>query len=235
MFHLSEYKAFTRTAKKNRGDYTFGYVANEELIRTLSLTTKTITMTKVNEESPVLSEGTKNAKKITEWLKENALPIFGEISPSNYMSYIERGLPIVFAFMNPEEDNTEVEKEFLGVAKSLVGKYSVVSVDSIRFIGQAKRLGLSGDVVPCIAFEADEQHFAYSETAELTTESMLAWFKKHEDGELKPTIKSQPIPETQEEVYTIVADNFKEIVLDETKGWLSILMLFFDCSTVLTL
>jgi protein disulfide-isomerase A1 len=81
-------------------------------------------------------------------------------------------------------------------------------------------LGLSGKVVPAVAIEKMQEglHFAFDETAEITTEAVKEWVNKFLTGELQPTIKSEEIPATNDgPVKVVVAKSFNDIVLDNTK------------------
>lgn len=41
--------------------------------------------------------------------------------------------------------------------------------------------------------------------------------EKYLDGKLEPTLKSQPVPEQTESVFTVVGKTFEETVFDDSK------------------
>jgi len=61
-------------------------------------------------------------------------------------------------------------------------------------------------------------HYAFDETAEFLHDSVGQWISKFINNELTPTIKSEPIPESNDgPVKIVVANNFDQIVNDPSK------------------
>jgi len=106
------------------------------------------------------------------------------------------------------------------LAQESKGKMNWVWIDWNKFAKHGEKLGLSGNVVPAIAIEEMEQglHYAFDETVEITTASVTQWIHKFLHKSLEPTIKSEPIPATNDEpVKILVAKSFDQIVNDPTK------------------
>lgn len=65
---------------------------------------------------------------------------------------------------------------------------------------------------------AEGTHYAFDESASISTETVKPWVEKFLSGELQPTIKSEEIPATNDgPVTVVVAKTFDQIVRDSTK------------------
>merc|ERR1712225_79439 len=106
---------------------------------------------------------------------------------------------------------------FRPVAAQFAGSAVFVYVDT-KYIQQAMKMGLSGDVIPSFAMENLEtgMHYAFDESAALEADAVTAFVAGVLSGEIAPTIKSEPIPESNDgPVTVVVADSFEDIVLAE--------------------
>jgi protein disulfide-isomerase A1 len=62
------------------------------------------------------------------------------------------------------------------------------------------------------------QKFPYDQEKEITAAEIEIFVDSYLDGSLKPSVKSEPIPEKQEgPVTVVVAHTYKDIVLDDSK------------------
>lgn len=60
--------------------------------------------------------------------------------------------------------------------------------------------------------------FPMPQTQEVNAKTVGDFVAKFAKGEISPSIKSQPVPKTQDEaVYNVVADTFEDVVLKENK------------------
>jgi len=152
----------------------------------------------------------------------NSIPLVDEIGPSNYKNYFDAGIPLAYLFVDPKIDGQKDEyiSKIESIARETKGKLSFVWIDWAKYAKHAERLGLSGQVVPSLAIErmADGVHYAFPESQELSVEAIKAFVDKFVSGELAPTIKSEPVPASNDgPVKILVATNFDEIVKDPTK------------------
>jgi protein disulfide-isomerase A1 len=95
-----------------------------------------------------------------------------------------------------------------------------VWIDAIKFGDHAKALNLAEPKWPSFVIQdmAKQLKFPYDQTKDVDADGVESWVKQYLDGDLKPQLKSQPIPETQDEsVITVVGKNFDEVVLDVSK------------------
>jgi len=99
------------------------------------------------------------------------------------------------------------------------GKINWVYIDWTKFSKHSERMGLSGTVVPSLAIDDYDFHYAFDETKDPTAELIDAWVQSYLDKTLPPTIKSEPIPtDNSAPVKVIVAKNFEEMVIDSPKN-----------------
>jgi len=111
-------------------------------------------------------------------------------------------------------------EKLLILAKSSKGKLNWVYIDWAKYAKHAERLGLSGQTVPAFAIEksSDGTHYVFDEATTITKEALGKWLDTFLDGSLKQTIKSEPVPESNDgPVKILVAKNFDEIVYDTSK------------------
>ena len=81
-------------------------------------------------------------------------------------------------------------------------------------------MNLEADKFPAFAIQEIEknQKFPYPQDKKLNAKDIGKFAQDFVDGKVEPSIKSEPIPEKQDgPVTVIVAYNYKDIVMDETK------------------
>jgi len=155
-------------------------------------------------------------------VKAHSIHLIDEIGPDNYRTYMESTTPLAYLFVDlqvPDQKETNVEKIYQ-IVKDTKGKINWVYIDWSKYAKHSERLGLSGNTVPSIAIEdpVTQKHWAFDETAAITTEGVKAWIDQFLEGKLEPTVRSEPIPEKQDGPVTIiVANSFEQIVKDENK------------------
>jgi len=217
-----EYASYKQAAESMRNDFGFGeVVGNAAINKQYDVTAPNVILfKKFDEGKSVLGSG--NFNNIASFVKQNSIPLIDEIGPENYKTYSESGLPLGYLFVDPKvegQKDTYIER-IHAIAQESKGKMSWVWIDWNKFAKHGEKLGLSGNVVPALAIEEIEQglHYAFDETADITAASVTAWVHKFLAKQLEPTIKSEPIPESNDEpVKVVVAKSFDQIVNDPAK------------------
>ena len=95
-----------------------------------------------------------------------------------------------------------------------------VWIDAVKFGDHAKALNLAEAKWPAFVIQNLEKQLKYpiDQSKDFSAEEAGEWVKQYLEGSLKPQLKSQPIPDTQDEsVYTLVGKNFDDIVYDDKK------------------
>ena len=166
------------------------------------------------------SEAGYHSTAMASFVKINSVPLMDEISPENFGSYAEQGLPIAYLFVDPEDIDTlhKMVTELTPLAKELKGKVNFVYIDGIKFVDHGKSLNLPGDSFPSFVVQdlAKQTKFPLTETA--SKSSIEAFMKKYLAGDIAPSVKSQPVPGSQDgPVYTLVAEGWNQLFDDESK------------------
>jgi protein disulfide-isomerase A1 len=137
--------------------------------------------------------------------------------------YLDRGFPLVWAFLDYKTESATATKAILDhvtdAAREYKGKLSVVKLDGHRWGEHAKHFGLSGSL-PGIVVEDREanKNYVFPEDQTVTAAALKAHFEAFLTGNLKATMKSQAEPaDNNGPVKVIVGTNFEAIALDEGK------------------
>lgn len=218
---------FQQVASQLRDSYTFGLVNDAAAAAAVGAAGLPAVRVFKNKDSETLTyDGELNAGALVDFVKANALPLVDEIGPENYAAYVATKLPMGFLFVSLKAEDAEVTNAYLDkmreVARATRGKAVYVYVDSAKYMQHAERLGLSGKKVPAFAIDtpaSGNQHWAYPETDEdVTVAKLTAFVEGVAAGTIAPTIKSAPVPESNNgPVTVVVASQFVELVMDTTK------------------
>jgi protein disulfide-isomerase A1 len=158
---------------------------------------------------------------IERWVKDLSIPFIAEVSGDNYATYAQCGKPLSYLFLDPtHEKKEEYINRVKSVAEKYYGKVNFVWIDAIKFGDHAKSLNLQEVHWPGFVIHDIEKQlkYPYDQSQEITAEGVGDWVAQFVDGKLVPQLKSQPVPEKQDEnVYTVVGKNFDQVVYDDTK------------------
>jgi len=100
------------------------------------------------------------------------------------------------------------------------GKVNFATIDAKAFGAHAGNLNLEVDKWPAFAIQetVKNQKFPFDQDKEITADAIKAFVEEFVSGKVEPSVKSEPIPETQEgPVITVVAKNYNNVVLDDNK------------------
>jgi protein disulfide-isomerase A1 len=95
-----------------------------------------------------------------------------------------------------------------------------VWIDAVKFGDHAKALNLMEAKWPSFVVQNLEKQLKYpiDQSKDFSAEEAGEWVEQYLAGSLTPQLKSQPIPDTQDEsVYTLVGKNFDDVVFDDEK------------------
>jgi protein disulfide-isomerase A1 len=220
-------KAFIAAAEELRNDYTFGITTLESAATKFGTAAPAIVLLK-NEAGSEVHVATSAAELSTsaamkQWIQGEAFELVGEIGPENFQKYLDRGFPLVWAFLDLKPEAAEATKSILDAlteaARQFKGKLSVVKLDGNRWGEHAKHFGLTGSL-PGIVIEDREtnKNFIFPEEKTVTAADLIAHFEGFTTGTLKANMKSQAEPaDNNGPVKVLVGTTFESIVLDDTK------------------
>lgn len=232
---------FSATADSHRDDYLFGLTVDKAAVEAAGVTPPTVVVYRSFDEPKSeypypISSLTK--KDLEEWVKDLAIPVIDEVNGENYAIYAGSSKPLAYLFIDPTlEDKEDHIAAIKPVAAKYKSKINFVWIDAIKFGDHAKALNLGEAKWPAFVVQDLQKQLKYpfDQSKDVTADGAADWVEQYLDGKLQPQLKSQPIPETQDEsVFTLVGKNFEDSVFDDKKdvfvefyaSWCAFLVVF---------
>jgi len=197
----------------------FVTISDSALANTESASFPSVVLYRKFDTPKVAHSGTLNAEDLTKFIKSESFPVLGEIGPENYQKYVERDLPLFWAFV--EYTGGKIDHALSEVISTVAKKFrqlSFVKLDGVKWASHGKNYGV-GDKLPGLVIEdrTNRKNYLFSEEKP-TIEKLTEWVQSFVDGKLSANVKSQDVPTSQDEnVYVLVGKSFGEIVNDESK------------------
>ncbi|KAI9888547.1 MAG: protein disulfide-isomerase precursor [Vezdaea aestivalis] len=213
-------ETFSAVAEALRDDYLFGATSDPELAAEQKAKVPSIVLYKDFDEGRDDFTEKFDKETITKFAKVAAIPLVGEVGPETYAGYMGAGIPLAYIFAETPEEREEFVKELKPVAQKYKGKVNFATIDAKAFGAHAANLNLEADKFPAFAIQETVKNtkFPFDQSKKITAKSIGAFVDDFVAGNVKPSIKSEPIPEKQEgDVKVIVAHNYEEIVMDADK------------------
>ena len=215
---------FSATAEKHRDDYLFGYSTDKDAIAAAGVTPPAVVLYRKFDEPKIeytshVSSAT--IKELESFLDDHKIPLVDEVGADNYQVYAQSTLPLAYLFLDPTDSSKDEHIESLRpIAAKYKGQVNFVWIDAIKFGDHAKALNLHEAKWPSFVVQDLKKQLKYplDQSKDLTFEAISAWVESYIAGELQPELKSEKIPESNDEpVIVVVGKTFDEIVLDEAK------------------
>ena len=167
---------------------------------------------------------------LSAWFAKNSYPFFGTLDGETYGKYMSRGIGMVWILLDAAGDMSANQSRSMGmeVGRSLAGKYSVFSIDTVEFKGPIESI-LGVTSFPAIAVHktaGDKKKFIYR--GDLTAEKIINFVNDVESGIVEAELKSEPEPNNndgpvrvivgktlEKEVFT----NEKDVLLEVYAPW----------------
>lgn len=214
-------ETFTALAEANRDTYLFGGVNDAALAEAEGVKAPAVVVYKSFDEGKAVYDGEKfDQDSINEFVKTAATPLVGEVGPETYSGYMASGIPLAYIFAETAEEREKLGAALKPIAEKYKGKVNVATIDAKQFGAHAGNLNLKTDKFPSFAIQevVKNQKFPFDQEKEVTYDNIAPFVDDFVAGKLQPSIKSEPIPETQEgPVTVVVAHSYNDIVLDDTK------------------
>jgi len=215
---------FSAAAELHRDDYLFGYTADPEAAKAAGVTPPALLLYRNFDESPITYSGAAadvSSEQIAEFIKENSIPLIDEVGADNYQVYASSGVPLAYLFLEPSDDR---KQSFIDAVKPVAAKYkgkvNFVWIDAAKFGDHAKALNVREPRWPAFVVQdlTNQLKYPMDSSKEVSTETVEDWVSQFAAGKLEPSLKSEPVPETQDEpVVVVVGKNFDQVVFDDSK------------------
>lgn len=214
-----EIKKFKGVAEALRDDYVFGQTHNQDSAKAAKVEQPAVVLYKKFDEKKIIYDGQMTKVALTEFIQKNSVPTMDDLGPSNYEKYVSMGLPMAYFFHHNTEQKEEFGPMFEKIAKDYKGKILFVYLDASQYGSHAENLALK-QTWPAfgILTPKPQSKYPFDQTKTLNEKDISEFVKAFANGELKPTMKSDDIPETNDgPVTVVVGKQFKEIVMDASK------------------
>ncbi|KAG0198980.1 protein disulfide-isomerase precursor [Mortierella sp. GBA30] len=200
-----------------RDDFIFGVVEEHPDVKAPA-----VVLYKKFDEGKNILEGDFTDARLVNFVRTNCLPTIDDIGPSNYMQYMDSGMPLAYLFFGNAEDRSKYAADIEALAKEMKGKINFVFIDGTKYGAHAANVGLEADKWPAFAVQdvntAEKFPLEMSPEQPLTIERIREHVKEVFAGIYKAKIKSEAIPESNDgPVKIVVAHTYDEIVGDTTK------------------
>ena len=127
-------------------------------------------------------------------------------------------MPLGYIFAETPEEREKLAKELKPVAEKHRGKVNIATIDAKAFGQHASNLNLEVGKWPAFAIQETVKNEKYPLEKKLNAKNVGKFVDDFVAGKLEPSIKSEPVPKNQDGPVTIVvANNYKEIVMDDKK------------------
>lgn len=213
-------ETFGKVAEKLRDTYLFGGVNDAEVAKAEGVEAPAIVLYKSFDEGKATFTEAFDAEAIEAFAKTAATPLIGEVGPETYSGYMSAGIPLAYIFAETPEERDTIGAALRPIAEKQRGVINFATIDAKAFGAHAGNLNLQADKFPAFAIQETVKNlkFPFDQEKEITHDAIAAFVEDFVAGKIEPSIKSEPIPETQEGAVTVVvAKNYESVVLDDTK------------------
>lgn len=211
---------FSKVAESMRDNFLFGATSDAALIKEAGVTAPAVVMYKAFDEPEVTHSGKFDVEDLSTFAKVTSVPLIGEVGPETYSGYMAAGIPLAYLFVADEESKTKLSEIIRPIAEQYKGQINFATIDAVAFGAHAGNLNLEAGKWPAFAIQetTKNQKFPFDQEKEITKEAIEEFVQGYREGKIAPSIKSEPIPESQEgPVHVVVAHNYKDVVLDDDK------------------
>jgi len=217
--NTAEFQTLNTVANSLRDEYIFGQTGLEEVVQKAGVKAPAVVIYKKFDEGKNVHEGTFTEEELRSFIKTNAVPLLAEIGPENYANYVDSGLPLAYLFYETNEHREALGKAAEATAKEFKGKVNFVYIDAAKFGSHASNINLKEEW-PAFGIQKpkDGLKYPFDQTKTIDAASIKDFVQRFVNGEIEPSIKSQPIPEKNDEpVLVLVAHEFEKFVYDPKK------------------
>jgi len=214
------HSAFLLVASKLRDHYVFAKVTNDDTAKEFGVTGEALVAFKEFDEKQVTYSGPTKTGDVQSWVEQHSLPLVGTLKDKNVEAYERRGLPVAKLFVNFDvEKNVKQAKYYLNrlkkAAEAFKGKILTAIANKADFTHPVQEYGFDKEEHGLV-IEHQQKKFRLDD--KFSAESTLKFFQDFIENKLRPFIKSEKIPKSNDgPVKTVVGYTFDEIVNDPEK------------------
>jgi len=156
------------------------------------------------------------------WLSVESIPLVQEVGPANFAKYVNSGKRILLGFFDKEDEDSLAANvaTLRKLAPEFKEHFVVGYSDGKMFLQQAQRWGAQGNKLPIFltVFPTKDENLVFDENKFPTTKELRKWLDNVVSGEVKPALKSDPIPvDNEDPVFVAVGKTVKDVVSQSDK------------------
>jgi len=161
-----------------------------------------------DDDKMVAHDGDLTTEAMSEFMNAERFPLIAPIGPENYKDYVDRGLPLVWISVMEDQVDDAIAK-LMPHAKAAKGKLSFTWVDAEKYAQHVGNLGITE--TPGILIS--EEPLKYLFEGEFNEDNLKTFFEGYAAGTLTAHLKSEPVPESNEEpVFVLVGSEFDKVI-----------------------
>ncbi|KAF2798253.1 protein disulfide-isomerase [Melanomma pulvis-pyrius CBS 109.77] len=213
-------ETFTAVANGLRDNYLFGATSDAALAKAEGVEQPGLVLYKSFDDGKDVFTEKFDKEAIESFAKVSSTPLVGEVGPETYSGYMAAGIPLAYIFAETQEERDTLAKELKPLAQKHKGAINFATIDAKSFGQHAGNLNLEAGKFPAFAIQKTDknQKFPYDQEKAITEKDIGQFVEDFIAGKVEPSIKSDPIPETQEgPVTVVVAKNYDDIVINNDK------------------
>ncbi|KAG7832879.1 hypothetical protein KL943_004327 [Ogataea angusta] len=215
-------ETFHSLANRLRDEFRFVSTSNPEYVEKYVKEKSTPTYVvfrpgEKTEDASVLTNKTIDEEGLEKFISVETKPLFGEVTGATFQSYMDSKIPLAYFFYEEESQKAAVADEITKLAKKYRGEINFAGLEAKKYGLHAKNLNMQ-EKFPLFAIHDLQGDLKYgiSQDKDLDFSEIPKFVENFKKGKLEPIVKSEPIPETQEEaVYHLVGYEHDKIVNQE--------------------
>nr|GLL38756.1 protein disulfide-isomerase-like [Ipomoea trifida] len=223
VFSGESFQNFSIVAEKLRADYDFGHTLDAKLLPHGGPVDKpTLRLLKPFDELFADFQDFQ-VDQLEKFIEEASIPtvtIFGKNQENRDFlgKFFNSPNTKALLFVNFSRDFDAFKSKYHEVASGYDRKeISFLLGDTETDVGMLKHYGLTEDQAPVILIQSNDRKNYLKPNVK--PDDIATWVKDYKEGKLKPHIKSEPIPEVNNEpVKVVVADNLEDFVFNSGKN-----------------
>ena len=213
-------ETYTAVANGLRDNFLFGATNDAALAKAEGVKQPALVLYKSFDEGKNVFTEKFDKAAIENFAKVASTPLVGEVGPETYSGYISSGIPLAYIFAETAEERETLAKELKPLAEQHKGVINFATIDAQAFGQHAGNLNLEVGKFPAFAIQTTDknQKYPFDQEKKITLKDITTFVEDFVAGKIEPSIKSEPIPETQEgPVTVVVAKNYDDLVLNNDK------------------
>jgi len=213
--------AFTRVAKTN-DEVTFGTCAAQECLDKWGVQKGSIVLFKKFDEGRNDYTGEATVEALTNWIVAHSSPLIMKFDEKCAQLIFGKNQPGLFLYRDANSEKTkELDAIVSTVAEKVKGKLQIIITDIKEGLETrlAEYVGVTAADLPTVRIHDTRKDLKkFNMEGEISVENVLKFVEDWEQGKLRPHLKSEEEPATQDEpVYVLTGKAFDRIVMDTTK------------------